>query len=117
MNMLACFLRLTISNGTLGGRIRVHVNVILIMQMEHEQVFFSSKVVTCSSKILRNFQALLESTRYEFGSNACEKTVDGVREVFKIYRKNEIKRQPSIPIYSLVSCMSNQVTKDNHFVN
>ena len=69
--MPTCCLRHTISNETLEWRFRVHVNVILNIQTEHENVYVSSKVVTCSSmfssssKILQNFQALSESKRYE----------------------------------------------------
>ena len=45
-------------------------------------------------------QALLESTRYKFCNNACGKTVVGVRGVFKIYRKIEIKRRSGIAFYT-----------------
>ena len=37
-NMPAYFLRHTISNGMLGSRFRVHVNVIINIQTEHENV-------------------------------------------------------------------------------
>ena len=53
-----------IKNQMLERRLRVHVNVILKNQTEHENAFVSSKFVTSSrmktssSKILQNFQAL-----------------------------------------------------------
>ena len=48
-NMPACYIRHTISNGTRGSRFRVHVNVTLNLQTEHDKPFISSKVVNCSS--------------------------------------------------------------------
>ena len=78
-NMPVCFLRHTISYEKFECRFRVHVNIILNIQTEHEKAFVSSKVVTCSSiyasssKILQNFQELSDSKRNEFGNNACEK--------------------------------------------
>ena len=47
-NMPACFLRHKLSNDTPEWRFRVHVNVIVNIQTEHEKVFVSSEVVTCS---------------------------------------------------------------------
>ena len=41
----------------------------------------------------------------------------GVRPIFKIYRKREIQRRHSITLYCPVVRLSNQVIKDNHFVN
>ena len=98
-NVPECFSRRIISNETFECRLRVQVNVILNVQMEHEKknCFFESrhplKHVDLFKQNCTKIQALNER-----GTNSAKRYVSGwggVCPIFKIYL-NEIQRRHNI---------------------
>ena len=100
--MPACFLRQTISTEMHECRFRVHVNVNLNIQTEHEKSLGFSESRHLFKRVdhfMQNFTKLLRAFRIKavrIRQQCMCKTVGGVRSIVKIYRRKKKKSNVDI---------------------